>query len=291
MLEKLTKHDPNSPRSVATASKVKCPSPAPLPEKALLANAASTRAGTSPADLRTGEDTLRSVDDHPEVDVVAHDVVVHVGDQVRRVIDGAEIGVLSYRQGETVHRVAHELIVGDGRMQCRVDRGVVGGGDRGVVAHEDRSEETVTLDTVALEDDGNVGRLESAGHRDAEAVASRRRAEDVLLERAAGRSDQHAVEPVVGDALLMVKFGLPSATSVHDVRPCPMPSRMSPVSETPLERTRKSAFPAIPVMRVAPPITACGTPAASNESCVSPSSRSLGTSMSSPSPRFEAWRV
>src|SRR5439155_4011888 len=31
---------------------------------------------TMPADLRTGEDTLRSVNDHPEVDVVAHDVVV-----------------------------------------------------------------------------------------------------------------------------------------------------------------------------------------------------------------------
>jgi hypothetical protein len=76
-----------------------------------------------PAALLTGEDTLRSVDDHPKMDVVAHDVVARVSDQVRHVIDGAEIEVLSYRQGETVHSVAHEFAVGDGRMQCRVDRG------------------------------------------------------------------------------------------------------------------------------------------------------------------------
>jgi hypothetical protein len=34
---------------------------------------------------------------------------------VRRVIDGAEIAVFSYRQGESVHRVAYELVADNGR--------------------------------------------------------------------------------------------------------------------------------------------------------------------------------
>jgi len=59
--------------------------------------------------------------------VVAHDVVVHIGDQVRRVIDGAEIAVFSYRQGESVHRVAYELVADNGRTGHGFSLGRSGG--------------------------------------------------------------------------------------------------------------------------------------------------------------------